>query len=240
MTLILNGFTYDLDTPKVELDGIEYSAAAFNEMETRIWDITFRRLFALGEDPVARIFKAYQGHLFAAARVAKAALNNPVFAGAEGASTQMVMQELQAWHVFRTTDATETPAKSWIMSLTIDEDYWIGYGTNNLNSINIDKDLCPVLIALADLTTNRAVRSIKIKVGDVDHKPIGVERLQLAPASDRVPIMPIKTLILTPRQVVLGKTYSDAAITNGKLMLVGVTYGLGSKLTYQYYTKVDL
>lgn len=240
MTIEIDGFTYDLDTSKIELDGIEYTASKFSEIEARIWHIQFSRFFAMGDDPVANLMKAYRGHLFAAARVAKNALNNPVFAGVEGGTTQMLVQELQAWHIMRTTATTETPAKNWLYTLTVDEDYWIGYGADNLLAANIDKDACPVIIGIADLTANRAVRAVKIKVGDADYKPIGLERLQLAPAQDRVPVMAIKTLILTPRQIVQARTYSDAAITNGKLVLIGLTYGLGSYLTNLYKTTVTL
>jgi len=239
-TIEINGFTYDLDTPKVELDGVEYAAAKFSEREAKIWQIVFDRLFALGDDPVASILKAYRGHLFAAARVAKMALNEPVFGGVEGGTTMMLMQELQAWHILRTADSTETPAKNWLMSLTVDEDYWIGWDVNNLKAANIDKDACPVLVGLADLTTNRAVRSVKFKVGDADYKPVGTERLQLAPSGYRTPVIPMKTLVLTPRQIVQARTYSDAAITSGKLSLIGITYGLGSYLTNLYKPTVTL
>ncbi len=238
--VILDGFTYDLDTPQINLDGIDLQAAEFSENEAKVWHIQFNRLFALGNDPVSQLFRAFQGHLFAAARVAKQSLNNPVFAGVEGGATQMIMQELQAWHVMRTTDATETPMKNWLMSLTVDEDNWIGYGAANATLINIDKDVCPVIIGVADLTTARAVRSIKFKIGDADHKPIGIERVQIAPAADRVPVLPTKTLILTPRSTVSAKTYSDAVVTGGKLMLLGLSYGLGSFLTYQYKATVSL
>jgi len=239
-TIIIDGFTYDLSTPEVTLDGITYAAAAFTEEEARLWDAVFGKLFALGDDPVASLMKAKKGHLFFAARVAKAALEGRPFGGVEGGTTEILMQELQAWHILRTTASTETPAKNWLFSLTVDEDYWIGYGTNNLSPANIDKDACPVIIGAADLTANRAVTRVKFKVGDAEYKPIGIERLQLAPATDRVPIMPIKTLILTPRQIVQARTYSDAAITNGKLMLIGITYGLGSYLTNLYKDTVSL
>jgi len=236
-----DGFTYDLDTPKVSIDGIEHTAAKFTEYEAKIWHVQFSRLFALGDDPVARIMKAYQGHLFAGARVAKAALNDAVFAGVEGPASQMLFGELMAWHLHRTTDAgAETPSKNWIMSLTVDEDYWLGWGANNLNIADVDKDACPVVIAIADLTANRAVRSVKFKIGDVDYKPIGLERLQIAPSGYRIPIVPVKTLIFTPREKYQARTYSDAAIISGKLMLIGLTYGLGSYLTNLYKSTVTL
>jgi len=239
-TIVIDGFTYDLSTPEVILDGISYTAAAFTQEEARLWDAVFGKLFALGDDPVASLMRAKKGHLFFAARVAKAALEGRPFGGVEGGTTEILMQELQAWHILRTTASPETPAKNWLFSLTVDEDYWIGYDTNNLTPANIDKDACPVIIGIADLTANRAVTRIKFKVGDDEKKPIGVERLQLAPARDRVPIMPVKTLILTPRQIVQARTYSDAAIANGKLELVGITYGLGSYLTNLYKATVSL
>jgi len=239
--LVLNDFTYDLDTSKVSIDGVDLTAAKFTEMEAKIWDTQFMRLFALGNDPVSTIMRAYRGHLFAAARIAKAALNEAVFAGVEGPASQMLFGELMAWHIHRTTDAgAETPSKNWIMSLTVDEDYWVGWGANNLNICNVDKDACVVAIGVADLTTNRAVRSIKFKIGDVDHKPIGVERRQLAPSGYRIPVIPIKTLIFTPRVTYQARTYSDAAITGGKLALVGLTYGLGSYMTNLYKATVSL
>ena len=236
----LNGFTYDLETPSVVLDGNTYSAASFTETEARIWDIVFRRLFALGNDPVSEIMRAFQGHLFAGARVAKMAFNEPSFAGVEGATTEMLMQELQAWHILRTTaTGAETPADTWIRDFAAGEDNWIGWGTNYANPIKIDRHCCPVLIGLADLSVNRGVRAIKVKVGDTDHKPVGTERLQIAPSSDRVPVMPMKTLIFTPGQTVHGKTYSDAAVVGGKLVLLGITYGLGSYLTNMVKTTVN-
>jgi hypothetical protein len=240
VTAVFNGFTYDLDTPNIELDGISNRAAAFTVDEARLWDLQFNRLFASGNDPVSALYRSYQGHLFAAARIAKSALNEPVFAGVEGGASQMVMQELQAWHLLRTTASTETPATGWAFSLTTGSDYWIGYDTNNLVAANVDKDICPVVIGIADLTATRQVRMIKFKIGDTDHKPCGVERNQLAANGFRVPVMPIKTLIFTPRTPYSAQTYCNGAVTTGELRLIGISYGLGSLLTNMYKSTVSL
>ncbi len=236
---IIDSYPYYLEG-NVNVDGVDWTAEPFSEEEVKQWVVQFNRYFAT-DDPIGKLFNDRRGHLFAAARIAKSKLaGSPVFAGVEGPSNALLFQELQAWHILRTTGATETPSKSWIMSLTVDEDYWIGYNTDNLSAINIDKELLVVPIAVADLTTNRAVRSLKIKVGDVDRKPIGIKRLHVAPVGYRVPVIPIPTLILPPKETVLGKVYSDAAVTSGDLFLIGLTYGLGSKLTLQYKTTVDL
>lgn len=257
-TLQLDGFTYDLSTTPISLDGIEYTASRFTEIEARIWHIQFDRLFAPGNDPVSQIMRAYRGHIFAGGRIAKAALGEPVFAGVEGGTTQMLFQELQAWHLQRMPavrtatggPTVETPARSWRISLdTVAGDHnLLGWGTGTIavpgdlrpNPVNIDKDVAMVLVGISDLTVNRQLRALKFRIGDTEHKPIGTERLQLAPGRDRTPVMAIKTLVLTPRQIVRATAAIDAPISDGKIVLIGLSYGLGSYLTNIYRSTVTL
>jgi hypothetical protein len=148
-------------------------------------------------------------------------------------------REIKPCDIMRTTAVTETPADTWSFAFAADTDYWIGYGTDNTTAATIDKYVGMCVVGIANLSDSQVVEQVKFKVGNIEYPPIILKpTLTLADTPDRVPIKRIPTVILKPRDTVLAQSYSSAAGTN-ELVLVGVTYGKGSKLQNLHVTTVE-
>jgi len=239
----------DIGVEYVLINGVQYEAEPFTADEIVKWVEHFESYIApvmkeIEYDPntgipmrvkikpmniTSAILREKARHIFVAGQIIKQSMGLS-FDGYMAGSDKMGFRPIKPFDIMRTTDATETPADTWSFSFTADEDYWIGYGTNNANPATIDKYIGIVITGIANLSDNQVVEQVKFKVGNVEYPPVVLKPvLTMSDSPDRVPAMRIPTIILKPRDTVQATTYSSAAATN-ELVLLGVTYGKGSKL----------
>ena len=234
---------------EVTISGVTYECEPFNAQEIAKWVNDFESYIAptikeieynpvTGEVKTVRVkpmnitsalLREKAAHIFVAGQVIKKSMGL-TFEGYMAGSDKMGFREIKPCDIIRRTDGTEKPADTWEFSFTEDESPWIGYGTNYANEVTIDKYIGMVIVGVANLSDNQVVEQIKFKVGNVEFPPIVLKpAVTLADMPDRVPAKRIPTIILKPRDTVIGKAYCSASATN-ELVLIGVTYGKGNKL----------
>jgi hypothetical protein len=243
---------------EVRISGVTYECEPFNAHEIAVWVNDFESYIAptikeieydptTGTSKVVRvkpmnitsaILREKAAHIFVAGQVIKKAMGL-TFDGYMAGSDKMGFRETKPCDIMRTSDATETPADTWSFSFSADEGNWIGYGTGYSNPVTIDKYIGICVVGVMNLSDNQVVEQIKFKVGNVEFPPIILKPVvTVADMPDRVPAKRIPTVILKPRDTVFGKAYCSAAATN-ELVLIGVTYGKGSKLQPFHVTTVE-
>lgn len=233
---------------QVEIDGMSFPATPFDEEELGIFDDHYDTLIApviysagkyVPLNNTAAILQGKKMHVLFAGMVAKRKFNL-TFKGYYANTGELGFRPIKPTDVMRNAADPEVCTDTWDFQFAADSDYWIGWKADNLTPIHIDKDCLVIPVAIANTSPSQVVEQIKFKVGDITHKPIVLDTmLTMADTKDRVPIMPIKSMIFSPRDTVHGEAYSAAAGTN-HLALVGVTFGLGSFLAPFVQTSVAL
>jgi len=243
------GITKHFGEEEVKISGVTYECEPFNAREIAVWINDFESYLAptvkeVEYDPAngsvkavrvkpmnmtAALLREKAAHIFVAGQIIKKAMGL-TFDGYMAGSDKMGFREIKPCDIMRTTATTETPSDTWSFSFAADEDYWIGYGTDNSTAATIDKYIGMCIVGIANLSDSQVVEQVKFKVGNIEYPPIVLKpTLTLADTPDRIPVKRIPTIILKPRDTVLGKAYSSDAATN-ELVLIGVTYGKGNKL----------
>lgn len=94
------------------------------------------------------LYKQNQQNIIAAAEIAKAALGAQ-FGGMLPADSEFGVQPIRPQYFLRTTAATEAAATTWTFTFTVGNDYWVGFGTDNDEAINIDKRVCLLILGFS-------------------------------------------------------------------------------------------
>ena len=177
--------------------------------------------------------------IIGALQVAKEQFKQP-FRGILATDSEIGVQLIRPGHVMRTTDTTETPANDWTFSFTADEDYWVGFGTNNTTAANIDKELLLLLLGVQFTQGNQpTVEELYIQIGETVYAPYVIRQAWQADNPNRVRAQRIHPLLIEPKQTLLVQTYSILAGTN-ELVLLGLAFGPGRFLRKTSYTAVAL
>lgn len=219
--------------------GLKHVGSDLSTVEEKLLADELAKCLAAPDSFKAWLYKENMAAIKGGLEVAKNKLDAG-FGGMAAGDAEIAMQDIRPGHILRTTGTTETPSNDWTFSFAADADYWIGYGTNNTTSINIDKEL--LLLALGVWFTqgaNPVVEELLIKVGATDYP---VEVIRDAWAADNpwgIRAMPIKPLLLVPKDTCLVQSYSIEAGTQ-ELVLLGLAFGMGRLLRKQSFTSVSL
>lgn len=208
------------------------------------------RRVKIPQDVISQTYQARKEVARAAVAIAKTQLNG-AFRGLYGSQNELVISEINSWHLLRTANATEQPAPSWQSwssstgftgagaAWAQGADNWIGYSTSNATAIHIDKNALIVVLGYVDAAAISPVQSVRLQVGNVTYTPTILKtKMSMAGANYRVPIVPAKTQILPPRTTVLGTIYNDNAIVS-ELIAIGFTIALADYANNAYLGSVS-
>lgn len=249
---------------QVIIDGISYTAKPLSLAEARIWtaeldtliapvktDITSKKLIdgtlvsidskTIPVGNIAGLLREKVQHLYMACMASKVAIDGQLlFTGFYAKPGEMGWRHIKPCDVMRSTAGTETPVDTWEFAFANNDDYWIGWNTNNTTKIDVDKNICVCAIGLATSSANFNVEQVKFTQNTQEQNPIQLKPLMaMADAIEGKRVMGMKTLFAKARALLLAQSYSFAANTC-ELMLVGVTYGDGKYLTDFTKTSVEL
>lgn len=241
----------------VTISGVKYTCDPFDTDEIKRWLNDFTTFLAPYKKEIdvdqsgnvktrlkpmsniGALLQAKAPHIFVGGQIVRKDTSWGTFEGYMAGADMMGFREIKPTDIMRTDDSTETANTTWEFSFAADDDYWIGYGSNNTTAATIDKYLGMVIVGVANLSDSQVVEQIRFKIGNVEYPPAVLKpALILADTPHRVPVKPVPTMIIKPRDTVLGKAYSSSAATN-ELVLVGITYGRGQKLTNFAPTSVE-
>ncbi len=211
------------------------------------------RRVKIPQDVLAQTYQARREVVRAAIAVAKSQLNG-AFRGLYGSQNELIIGEMNAWHILRKANATELPAEAWDMwsgtaasgtytaqgaAWAQGADNWIGYGSTNANAIHVDKNVLLVILGYTDLAAVSPVQSVRLQVGNITYTPTILKtRIGLSPANYRTPIVGAKTQLLPPRTTCLGTIYTDRAIAS-ELVVIGFSIGTADYMNNHYLATVS-
>lgn len=220
---------------EVRVAGKEYVGEALTGEEKKLLLHHVYDYLARGNPFLLETFKLNEEAIIGAAQVAKEKFD-AAFNGTLAEDSQVGVQLIRPGHILRTTATMETASNTWSFSFAAGPDYWIGYGADNRLPVNIDRELLILMMGI-DFGQNSTpvAEELLIHVGETTY-PIIVIRQAWAADNRTARFHPI---LAEPRQRVLGQTYSIAAGVND-LVLLGLTFGLGSKLRLQSYSSISL
>lgn len=187
---------------------------------------------------LSSLFRENERKVIGAAEVAKEKLDAP-FTGLSAGDSEFGMQLIRPGHVLRTTGSTETCETTWIRTLTADDDYWIGYGTNNTTAVNIDKRLLVLVLGVTFTSGNAPVsEELYLTVGSTTYPVMVLRNGWWADNPNGVRFTRIRPLIFVPKTTVLGRTYQELA-GEQELVLVGISFGMGDLLRTRELSSVQ-
>ena len=218
--------------------GASYVGEALTESEEALLKEELGSYMATPNSFKAWLYKTNYEKIKGALEVAKSKFES-TFAGMAASDSMIAMQDIRPGHILRSTGATETPANDWTVSFTADGDYWVGYGTNNTTAINIDKELLLLLLGVwFTQGVQPVVEELLVQVGQTAY-PVEVIRDAWVADNDwKIRAIPIKPLLLVPKDTCLIQSYSILAATQ-ELVLVGVAFGMGRLLRQASYSSVS-
>ncbi len=248
-----------MDSKDVSIEGIRYKAQPFSLNELRIFIKEFNTVIAPVREIVSfgptglsvtfeplnnmsAVLRQKAAHILAGGMIAKKKIGGGLSFGGYYANVGVLgWRHIKPIDVLRTTSTTETPYDSWSISYSAGNNNYIGYSTDRSTTINIDKNICVVPVAIGNKTVeNQVIEQVKFKVGDNDFKPVMLDpMLHFIDSEFNMPVIPMKTMIFPPRGKIFAQARASASGTN-QLVLVGVTFGDGGYLTDLTRTTVEL
>lgn len=227
-----------MTVPKVEWEGEVYTRELLDADEERLLRTQLFGYLAANNSFLMELFRDMYPVIKYGAEVAKNDLK-AVFRGLFAGDSEIGMSMIRPNHVLRTTGATETNTNDWTVTLTADDDYWIGFGTNNTTAINIDKRLCVVPLGVwFTQGGNPTVEELYIQVGAVTYPVQVIRHAWVADNPHGVRACRIRPMIWKPKSRPLVQTYSINAAVQ-EMILVGVSFGMGDLLRTQAPTTVQ-
>ena len=94
------------------------------------------------------LYKGNEQNILAVASLAKGALGAQ-FGGLLPGDAEFGVSPIRPQYLLRTTAATEAAATTWVFTFTAGNDYWIGFGSDNDEAVNIDKRVCLLILGFA-------------------------------------------------------------------------------------------
>lgn len=223
----------------VEFAGRQIEGETLTDEERSLLLSTVYNYLAGGNQFLLDTFRINEQSIIGAAMVAKDKFDAPI-KGVLAGDSEVAVQLLRPGHILRTTSTTETPTNDWTVTLTADDDYWIGFGTTNTSAINVSQYLTLLLLGISfSQGSNPVLEELLVQVGNTTYPVIVVRQSWAADNPNRVRAVRFHPILAEPRQTVLAQTYSIAAGSQ-ELVLLGLALGPGRYLRKQTYAAADL
>ena len=217
-----------------ELNGISLTAGEETLLQKQLY-----QFIAAHQSFLEDLFRDNYANIVAGLQVAKAELGAAPFRGMYAGDSELAMQLIRPGYVLRTTGATETPLNTWSVTLTVDNDYWIGFDTNNTTAINVDKRACLIPLAVAwtqgGLPT---VEEVYVQLGGTSYPVNVIRHGWYADNPNQVRYARIRPQIWKPKARPLVQVRSISAATQ-ELVLVGIAFVMGDLARNQAPTAVQ-
>lgn len=219
------------------VDSIEVSYQGGRDLASALSDedrfILERDVFGTlgGEQGYLRkLFERNRVEVQAALAVAKFKIQ-ATFRGISAGTSELGVRLIRAGDIMRTTGGTETPNNNWEFAFgTAGNNNFIGFGTSNGTAINIDKRiLILVLGAMFTQGGSPVAEDFSWQIGGTTFPMEVIRHAWVSDNENRVRVAALRPKILSPKQTVYTQVRTSLVATN-ELVLVGLTFGLGSYL----------
>jgi hypothetical protein len=225
--------------PKVIFENEEFNGVALDAREEELLQKQLFGFIASGNSFLKELFTDNLANIRAGLQVAKTELGGAPFRGMYAGDSELSMQIIRAAYVMRTTGATETATNDWTFTFTSGNDYWIGFGSDNDEAINVDKRACLVPLAVGWTQGGPpTVEEIYVQLGGTSYPVNPIRQGWFADNPNRIRAARIRPQIWRPKSRPLVQVRSISAASQ-ELVLLGIAFVMGDLARLQAPTTVQ-